>query len=218
MLYYKWENRYFSCKKTDGSCRFENLFDKIMKEIKIWLELPEETLYIIKTDRYSELINPTFNDVVNMRIIDNREQVGNEGIFKSEANVELDDVEQKIVLARKYLGFLNWEYDEGKRFVSKEHYESVVRDFAQLLASGVCPNNVKTIEMLNKKSYNFVTACLYDAYLVEKRDVESNRIDDEWVKFCQKLFPNRRFKRGDFSQRPGKYDEWVGKYKSTIGK
>ena len=129
----------------------------------------------------------------------------------------VDGIDKREEDARRYLGMLDWEYDEGKRFVSKEDFLCLVGVFARLLSEGVCPNGVREIKMLNKKSYNFVTGCIYDAYMSESIKNKEIKMND-YVTFCQKLFPKRKFKRGDFSQKPGKYDIYLSKYEKQIGK
>ena len=137
---------------------------------------------------------------------------------KDEVVSEVADVAvDKTVDAHQYLGMLDWEYDEGKRFVSKEDFIYLVGVFARLLSEGGCPDGVRGIEMLNG-SYKFVTKCIYDAHTREQIRKNRNGVDYEWVKFCQQLFPNNKFQKASFSKGPANYDKLKERYDESIGK
>lgn len=231
VLHHEWEQKYCVCNVMANDLFVRpNLYERIMKKLNNWLssELSGYRPMLEDTDCLDEK-SPTFEDIVNMRIIDNRELniewVGDGPIKKISWIPEKDkglcvDYKyfQKIEdLAHQYLGMLDWEYDEGKRFISKEDFIYLVGVFARLLSVGWSPDGMREIKMLNKKSYNFVTGCIYDAYMSESIKNKEIKMND-YVTFCQKLFPKRKFKRGDFSQKPSKYDTYLSKYKKQIGK
>lgn len=99
--------------------------------------------------------------------------------------------------AKAKLAFLNGEY-EGKRFMSEGDYNRLVGYVEELVIEGKCPKNMKEITMLNGRSYKFVTGAIYDINMI----VNEGKIYEGWVEFCQKLFPNRNFKKRDFSKKP----------------
>jgi hypothetical protein len=225
----KWKQKLCICDTEDNSSLGLSLYKITLSILQsIIINFPKLKNIFEDTDCLDEK-SPTFDDIVNMRIIDNRELnvewVG-DGLIKkprlklegeSEVVVDCKYFQNIGAAARQYLGMLDWEYDEGKRFISKEDFIYLVGVFAQLLNEGVCPNGVREIKMLNKKSYNFVTGCIYDAYMSESIKNKEIKMSD-YVTFCQKLFPKRKFKRGDFSQKPSKYDTYLSKYKKQVGK
>ncbi len=151
------------------------------------------------------------------KIIDMKEEFDKKENELSGTEKEQVVVGNKTADAHQYLGMLDWEYDEGKRFVSKEDFEYLVGVFAILLSEGVCPDDVRGIEMMNG-SYKFVTKCIYDAHTKEQTRKKRNGVDDEWVKFCQQLFPNNKFKKASFSKGPANYDKLKERYDESIGK
>ena len=231
VLHHEWEQKYCVCNvmENDPFVR-PNLYERIMKKLNNWLssELSGYRPMLKDTDCLDEK-SPTFEDIVNMRIIDNRklnvEWVDVGPIKKISWIPEKDkglcvDYKyfQKIEdVAHQYLGMLDWEYDEGKRFISKEDFIYLVGVFQFLLSEGVCPKGVRRIEMMNG-SYKFVTKCIYDAHTREQIKKNRNGVDDEWVKFCQQLFPNNKFKKASFSKGPANYDKLKERYDESIGK
>jgi hypothetical protein len=151
------------------------------------------------------------------KIIDMKEEFDKKENELSETEKEQVVVGNKTTDAHQYLGMLDWEYDEGKRFISKEDFIYLVGVFARLLSEGVCPDGVRGIEMMNG-SYKFVTKCIYDAHTREQIRKNRNGVDDEWVKFCQQLFPNNKFQKASFSKGPANYDKLKERYDESIGK
>ena len=129
-----------------------------------------------------------------------------DGNNKEEEVVDKHDDEKREMeeKAKAKLAFLNREY-EGKRFMSEGDYNRLVGYVEELVIEGKYPKNMKEITMLNGRSYQFVTGAIYDINMI----VNKGKIPEEWVKFCQKLFPNRKFKRRDFSQKPENFDKYA---------
>ena len=102
--------------------------------------------------------------------------------------------------------------------MSEVDFEYLVGVFARLLSEGVCPADVRGIEMEKGKSYKYVTKCLYNAHTKEQMRKGKSGVDEEWVKLCQKLFPNNKFSKGSFSKGPDKYDALEAEFVKSIGK